>query len=170
MAYQFAGRPAEALPFLEGAVASSPGDSVARQARGIVYGAIGRLDEALDDSLAAEALAPNSPSLHNILATRALVHIARGRLDLARTALDQSRRLMPIYFLSLILGALVSQMLGDEAGARAAVLALRVHHPAYDRERCLEMLDRQGMTGEWTASEIAAAFTRAWDDATGPGA
>ncbi|CAN1572214.1 Toll/interleukin-1 receptor homology (TIR) domain containing protein [Caulobacteraceae bacterium] len=163
MAYYFAGRPAAALPFLEGAVASSPDDSVARQARGIAYCALGRLDEALDDSLAAEALAPNSPSLHNILATRALVYIAQGRLDLARTALDQSRRLMPIYLVSLIHGAVVSQMLGDEAGARAAVLALRAHHPAYDHERCLEILDRQGMTGALTASGTGAAFTRAWD-------
>ena len=168
MAYGFAGRPVEALPFVEGAVASNPGDSVARQARGIVYGALGRLDEALDDSLAAEALAPNSPSLHNIFATRALCHITQGRLDLARTALGQSLRIMPIYIVSLMLGALVSQMLGDQAGARAAVLALRAHHPASDRERCLIFLGRQRLTGAWNTSELEAAFKRAWDDATEP--
>lgn len=169
LTYVFAGRPTEALQFVEGAVAFNPGDSTARQARGIVYGFLGRMSEALEDSFAAEALSPNSPSLHSVFLTRACHHLGQGQLDLARTALDQSLRFMPIFSSGLMLSALVSKMLGDDAGAGAAVLALRAHHPAFDRERCLKCLSLMYFPGVSNATALEAAFTKAWDDTPGPG-
>ncbi len=162
-AYAWSGRPGDGLPFVEGAVAMNPNNSVARHARGALYSMLGRLDQALEEFRAVVALSPNSPSLYNVIGMRAGVHLAAGRLEMARADFDLSLRMMPNFVSSLIARAAVAIMLDDPSGASAAVLALRASRPDMNRDRCIRLIQRGFGASSPKIADVQAAFAQAWD-------
>jgi TolB-like protein/Flp pilus assembly protein TadD len=163
-AYAWSGRPSEGLPYIESAVALNRSNVNARHARATVYAMLGRLDEALEDALAVEALSPHSPSLYNLLGARGLLHLQAGRLEQARADLDRSLRLMPNFVSALIFRACLATLQGDASGARAAVSVLRTSHAHMDRRRSLSHLQRNSLPDGPMTATMLTALAKAWDE------
>ena len=162
-AYAWSGWPAEGLPFVENAVALNHNNHIARHARGALYASLGRFDEALAEFRAAEALSPQSPTLYNLVAMRAIAHLAQGRIDAAISDLDLSLRMMPNFAWSLVMRVGVAAMVEDTLGARQALLALRSLQPGMDRDRSLRLIQRWMSDKAQNKPVLLAAFGQAWE-------
>ena len=167
--FAWSGFPEQGLAYVEGAVALNPNNSTARHGRGAVYFCLGRLDDAIEEFRAVEALSPNSPSLYNLLGMQALVNFAMGHTERAKADLDQSLRLMPNFITALLLRPCLAMLEDDHTAARASITALRAAHPGMDRARCLRMISVKAYQLNPAMKTLATAFAAAWDATPGEG-
>jgi Flp pilus assembly protein TadD len=108
----------QALQSVQRALASNPGDARLRFAQAVMQMEMGQ-PAAAEDGL--RALTQDYPDLADPYNNLAVLHAARGELDLARQALEQAVRLQPEH-------AQAQENLGDvllRLAARAYELALR---------------------------------------------
>ena len=88
------GRHSEALSYLDHAIALRPRDAAALNARGSVFGALGRLEEATSDFKRAISEAPTSPVLHYNIA---FALQSQGRFSEALSSYNMALTLLPTY-------------------------------------------------------------------------
>jgi TolB-like protein len=159
------GKPLDALPFAERAVANGPNLDLTHGVRGIVLIQLGRIDEGLAGLDEAERLAPDSLRNNSDLNWRTVAHLHAGRLDQAQAAAEHavSRMVSPE---SLVQNALCWAIAGNDDRARNAMSRARDADPELSR-RNIENLVRHFHHGCDRVDEYVAVVCKAWDGTAG---
>jgi TolB-like protein len=159
----------DALPIAERAVAVNPNLEHPRLALGKILLRLGRWDDAIAESRAAERLAPNGIWSHAPAYTRSLAHFHAGRLEQALEAIDQSLRCRPAP-LAQIHRIICLAMLDRWGEAREAMRGLR--HSS--TRMSLPLVEKLGPYGHFfkgidagRVDEIVAIVRKLWDETEG---
>jgi TolB-like protein len=156
------GKPEEALPFAERAVALSFNAEPARLLLGSVLARLDRSDEALAQLDGMERQAPNSYLACYLSIWRAVAHLRAGRLDRALEAADQAVRLLPgTEALTQSMLCLAKSNRWDDA--RAALRRLRDADPQLSCAS-IEGLTRYFYRGSNAIDDYAAIVRKVWDE------
>jgi TolB-like protein len=157
------GKPLDALPFAERAVANGPNLDLTHGVRGIVLIQLGRIDEGLAGLDQAERLAPDSLRNNSDLNWRTVAHLHADRLDEALVAAEYavSRLVSPE---SLIQNALCWAIAGNPDRARNAMNRARDADPDLSRTN-VENLVRHFHHGCDRVDNYVAVVCKAWDEA-----
>jgi tetratricopeptide (TPR) repeat protein len=122
------GKPEDALPFAQRAVAVNPGLEYAHAGLGVVLVQLGRLDEGLAELEAAKHLGPNIVWSAAWGAWRSAAHLQAGRTTLALDEANQAVE-MSCGTPGLVQRLLCLSMTGDWDGARATLRQMREIDP-----------------------------------------